>query len=124
LESVPLEGVPSVAAPSEPVIREKVPTRQMGVVPRRSSTRAEKMNLTEDPPSRDFIESHKKEIQDGLRRQIEAARRVATLENDPKRLSEIQTRIRSAERSLAEIEAVDPGNATTWNVGEKKSPSK
>jgi hypothetical protein len=108
-----------VADAPESTIKESAPTRQVGIVPRKSSSKEAKMNLKEEPPTREFIESQKREIQDGLRRQIEAARRSLAVETDGKRIAEIQNRVRAAEKSIADLDAVDPGNAATWNVGEK-----
>jgi len=118
----PTSTTPPPAVPghvsSPAVVREEVriPSRQVGSVPRRSSTKAEKMNVSEEAPTKEFIESQKKEMLEGLQRQLAAARLSLKAETDPKKITEMQERVRIAEQAKADLDAVDPNNAATWGL--------
>ncbi len=92
----------------------KVPSRHKGVVPKRSSTRQEKMNTTDDEASPEFVKEHMKTLTKVMDTQITGGELTLQHETDPRKIAEIKRRIEGAKRMRDKLKTVDPENPDTW----------
>ena len=102
-------------------------SRHKSFVPKRSSTKEEKMNTKDDDePDPEFIKQHVKRLIHLMDTQIRGGELTLQRETDPKKTAEIKRRVEGAKRMREKLKSVDPENPQTWFFmkGAKKNEEK
>jgi len=112
-ESKIVEKVPRPTTKKKPKAS-KVRSRRKRIVPRRTSTKEEKMNMKDEEWTPEELAEHTKTLLRYSNIQITGGELTLKHEKDPKKRAEIKRRVEGAKRFKKKLETIDPMDESTW----------